>query len=525
MSHYETSEQRQIRELRSKISTMTEQANYQASQNSTLSRELDAVRRQQQTENARLLQQIQQQQSAAQRDRSQMSDRIRALDEQVRERERLQQERIQAMQREHESRVRHLEGEFQAERRELRDEIAQTRSEMQQGLSQLRNETDRKLQTQREENQRALNQMSVKLEGRISDVDRKVNTLAQEIAAKDQGDRELAVYWAQEAARMVRQIQDSFKPQLLDARRISILERKIRQAHEDVESGQYQTSITAGRDAFFDALDMKEDLAAAELEWNYWFNAVKERETELIQALDSAEHRVYEIDTKDGVITYDNGIDYWTYGQLTIVRNQITELRQSLENTAGMTLEELQAAEEKVRALQEQLALVENAAHINVAMAVSRYETAVKIGDILDSDFELTESDGEYFAREDREEYHASFQNPVTGQRAAVVIAPELDKETGVVRNHIDVLIGNVDNDPVKRREVRTAVEQRLQNEVEGCHFPCAERFGDGTIQEVERVGDIAAVEAGDVKVRAAIPGTSAQTSAPVSRVRSVKAK
>ena len=63
MSHYETPEQRQIRELRNKISSMTNQANYQASQNSTLRRELDLVRRQQQAENARLLQQMQQQQA------------------------------------------------------------------------------------------------------------------------------------------------------------------------------------------------------------------------------------------------------------------------------------------------------------------------------------------------------------------------------------------------------------------------------------------------------------------------------
>ena len=61
MSHYETPEQRQIRELRTKISAITSQANYQASQNNTLRRELDVVRRQQQAENARLLQQMQQQ--------------------------------------------------------------------------------------------------------------------------------------------------------------------------------------------------------------------------------------------------------------------------------------------------------------------------------------------------------------------------------------------------------------------------------------------------------------------------------
>lgn len=519
MSHYETPEQRQIRELRNKISMMRNQANYQASQNSTLRRELDVVRRQQQAENARLLQQIQQQQSAAQRDRSQMSATIRELDAQVRERERLQQERIQAMQREHEAQVRHLETEFQAERQGLHDEIAQTRSEMQQGLSQLRTETDRKLQRQREENQRNLNQLSAKLEGRISDVDRKVNTLAQQIAAREQGDRELAVYWAQEAARMVSQIRESFRPQLLDARRISILERKIRQANEDIKSGQYQTSITAGRDAFFDALDMKEDLAAAELEWNYWFNAVKSRETELIQVLDSAEHRVYEIDTEDGTIEYDNGIDYWTYGQLTIVCNQITELRHTLENTAGMTLEELQSAEEKVRALQEQLALVENAAHINVAMSVSRYETAAKIGSILDSNYQMIDSDGEFFGREDREEYHAVFQNPVTGDQVAVVITPIPD-ENGVITNHIELIVGNADNNPITRDRITHEVAEKLRaSGVEGCSFPCARRFGDETAQEVARVGDIAAVESGDEKVRATIPGTPAQARAVAPRV------
>lgn len=318
---------------------------------------------------------------------------------------------------------------------------------------------------------------------------------------------------------MVSQIRESFRPQLLDARRISILERKIRQANEDIKSGQYQTSITAGRDAFFDALDMKEDLAAAELEWNYWFNAVKSRETELIQVLDSAEHRVYEIDTEDGTIEYDNGIDYWTYGQLTIVCNQITELRHTLENTAGMTLEELQSAEEKVRALQEQLALVENAAHINVAMSVSRYETAAKIGSILDSNYQMIDSDGEFFGREDREEYHAVFQNPVTGDQVAVVITPIPD-ENGVITNHIELIVGNADNNPITRDRITHEVAEKLRaSGVEGCSFPCARRFGDETAQEVARVGDIAAVESGDEKVRATIPGTPAQARAVAPRV------
>ena len=351
MSHYETPEQRQIRELRTKISAITSQANYQASQNNTLRRELDVVRRQQQAENARLLQQMQQQQDAARRDHTQLSATIRELDNQVKERERLQQQRINAMQSQHEAQIHQLETEFQAEHQGLKDEIRQTRSEMQRGLTHLRTETDQKLQRQRQELQRNISTVSAKLEDQISAVDQKVNSLAQQIAVRDQGDRELAEYWAQEAARMLTQIRESFKEQLLDQKQVAVLERKIRQANNDIKGGQYQSSITSGRDAFFDALDMKEELVAAELEWNYWYNAVKSRESQLLQELDSAENRIYEVDTADGVLEYSNGIDYWTFGQLSILRNQIDDLRSSIQNINSLTRTELEAREEQLRAL------------------------------------------------------------------------------------------------------------------------------------------------------------------------------
>lgn len=520
MSHYETPEQRQIRELRTKISAMTSQANYQASQNNTLRRELDVVRRQQQAENARLLQQMQQQQDAARRDRTQLSATIRELDNQVKERERLQQQRINAMQSQHEAQIQQLETEFQAEHQGLKDEIRQTRSEMQRGLTHLRTETDQKLQRQRQELQRNISTVSAKLEGQISAVDQKVNSLAQQIAVRDQGDRELAEYWAQEAARMLNQIRESFKEQLLDQKQVAVLERNIRLANNDIKGGQYQSSISSGRDAFFDALDMKEELVAAELEWNYWYNAVKSRESQLLQELDSAENRIYEVDTADGVLEYSNGIDYWTFGQLSILRNQIDDLRSSIQNINSMTRTELEANEEQFRALQEQLALIENAAHINVAMSVSRYETAAKIGNILDSNYEMIDSDGEFFGREDREEYHAIFQNPNTGDQVAVVITPILD-ESGIITNHIDVIVGNADNDPVNRDRIWGEVTAMLEiSGVKGCSSPCAGRFGYATSQEVARVGNIAAVENGDEKARAKLPEGIGNTDGFTSRVR-----
>ena len=266
MSYYETAEQRQIREQRNRIERLTAELNGTSAQRDVLRRERENVLRRVQRENERLSRQIRQQQQEADRKVSQMSAAVQRLDAQVKERERLQNTKIEAMQRQHSQQVHRLEAEHQEAQQELQAEIGRNRREMRRSISQLRAETDQKIREQKEEASRALAQVSSKLEGQINEVNRTVNTLAQQIAEREQGDRELAVYWAQEAARMITQIRETFQPQLLDDREIGLLERKIRQAGDDVTGGQYQSAIMAGREAFYGAMDMKEELALAALE-------------------------------------------------------------------------------------------------------------------------------------------------------------------------------------------------------------------------------------------------------------------
>ena len=474
MSYTETPEQRQIRILRNSISSMRGDNDRLSSQNRRLEREMELVRRQQQLENERMaiqMRQLQQQERAAR------TAALQALDAEVKEKERLQSEKIRAMQTQHAAQMQQLQSQFQSERQGLREEIHQSRAELRTGLAQLRTETDEKLRQQRTEHQAELAQLNSKWEGQLSQVDQKVNALAQQIVEREQGQRELAVYWSQEAERLVRQLRENFRDQLLDRRRMTVLERKIRQAQEDIQGGQYQSAITAGRDAFFDALDSKEDLAAAELEWNYWFNAVKTREAQLLESLDAAQHRVYTIPMDGEEVEEDSGIDYWTYGQLSITQTHIDQLRQQLTQLDNATTTELQERVEQIRGLQEELALVENAAHINVAMSLSRFETASKIGHILDENYEMIDSDGDFFSEENREEYHAIFQNPVTRDQMAVVITP-LPDEAGVVTNHVELIVGNADNNPVTRDRIAQEVAEKLRaSGVEGCAFPCARRY------------------------------------------------
>lgn len=521
MSLRETPEQREIRRLRSQISSMTSQIDRQDSKNAALQRDLQRVRREQEAENRRAASRIKELQNQQRAQAAAQNAKVRELDEQIRRKERLQNEKIRQMQSQHQADLSALDRRHRKEQEGLRQEIQQNRAQMQSQMNQLRQDTDRQLREQQEENRRNLAQVQTQLQSQITSVDRKVESLAQQIQAQRDGNRELAQYWSQEAQRLYRQLRDTFRPQLFAHERTRVIERNLANAKESLEGGQYEASITAGRTAFYDALDMKADLAEAEFQWNYWYNAVKSREAALLESLQEAQRRVYTYTMGGETITDDAGLDYWTNGQLSVLMNRVADQRRKMEAVENWTTEELQKEEEILRGLLEELALIENAAHINVAMSIARFEMASRIGDILDDGFMMTDADGDYFNRENRDEYHAVFENPRTREQIAVVITP-LPDEAGIVTNHIELIVGNRDNDPLTRERISQAVAGKLRESgIDHCAFPCAQRYGDNTIEEVARVGDIEAVASGQESARARLPQSTESTGRPdLSRIR-----
>ncbi|MCD8147677.1 MAG: hypothetical protein LUD84_10470 [Clostridiales bacterium] len=511
MSHYMTSEQRTIQNLRREIQRLQgEKDNADRLRND----QLDAVRRQQRAEIRRLEQELREaaKRSAAKEAeaKAKMNASLRQLNQQIAEREQLQNQRIQNMQRQHQAELTRQREQFQAERRNLQNAIEQTHTEMQQEVRSIRRETDRKLRTERANTQAALAELDSKLQGKIRAVEGKVTSLAAQIQAEKDGHRNLAEYWNDQARRLLAQLKETFRPQLFDAKAVERIQTKINDAAGNLDAGVYETAIAQGQSAFNNAFAMKEELVAAELEWSSAFSGVMELEEQLLQDLETAENRVFS-NEKQG-IKDTNGLDYWTRGQLTELTGRIDALRQELEGADEWTTQQLRDAEEKLRGLQEELALLEQAGHTNFTMAVSRTVTAETIGEILGNRYRMTYSDCNFFGEENREEYHAVFQNPVNLDTVTVTITPVTD-ENGVDANHVDLLVSlGEDNSAERQREVATAVARNLvEGGVElsggnGGYFPCSNRFGEDVSQEVARLGDIDAVSCGDESVRAKLP-------------------
>jgi len=515
MSEYETAEQRQIRELRNQISSINSQAYKQSSENNLLRQQLEEVRKQQEAENVRIMQRIQQQQQTfkqqnllVQQERANMSIAIQSLDRELKEKERLQNEKIKSMESQYSQQIASMNAEFQKEQQGLRRNIIQlqeenqrtqealhrTQAEMISGFDEIKREADRKIQSQRDELKREIVHESARLENEISAIDARIRSITAHLANEKEYSKELATYWFQEAERLIRELEDTYRESLFDRRRMDIIRQKLENAKQDIEMGQ--PAIVPAREAFQDSI--------LEMEWHYWYNVLRNDEQQLLDNLDSAKHRIYIFDNGGERMEYDNGIDYWTNGQLSIVINRVENLRQQMGELESATIDDIKKYEEQIRSLIEELALIENASHINVAMSLSRFQTAVKIGEILGKEFEMVESDGDFFLEENREEYHAIFQNPLTGDRVAVVITPIFD-EAGVVQNHIELIADNgMDNDCENRVKIHNTVSRILsENGVQDMHLErCAGRHGNNTQDVIEKTGNIAAVVAGDESVR-----------------------
>lgn len=507
MSLLETQEQRQIRQLRAKIRYMENQQRSSKKENKELERIIRQAKEELAAVQARQKEKIRKQRERERKFQEAIQSpvtAIRNMDRKVRERIRLQREKIRNMQQQGEKEAARMQADFKDAAGKIQASVDDTRREMKEGFAKIGKETDAKIAALRKETAHEMEVFQREIKEKIKETDSKVNQFMAEYREKENSEQELASYWMEQVVRLYEELVEEYRPELFKPKEIERLAAKIGMMREDLEGGRYTSAADGGREAFYEAMDLKEELALEEIQWNYWFQAYKERQSKILEMLEACENREYEMEYQGRKIRDRHGIDYWTGGQLTIVRDRIYHFHRDNGDMTEVSTDRLREAAEEAGRLIEEVALVENAAHTNVAMSLSRMEMAGKIGAILGESYQMLDADGDFFSEENREEYHAIFENEVTGDQAAVVITPIMG-EDGTVTNHIELIIGNADNNPVTRDKISEVVAGKLrEGGMEGAAFPCSGKYGNKTREEVQRVGDLEAVAAGDESARGA---------------------
>lgn len=511
MSHYETREQRQIRQLQQNLRAATQQNEQSRRAQAELERALRRSEKERQRAERELQTRIERQQREIERQQRSLQDQhrrngrlnqaVEAINATIVAQEQRQTARLQQLQ---EQRARDQERQnarITQVSQQLQGQITQTRRELEGQLSALRTETDQQLSAIRAQRDRdiawtreQLNETNTRINEIESSVEAMQRTLEQH--------REIAEYWLSQAERLRAEIRESLRPEHFESQRWAQLQQTIENANSDIRNGMYQVAASNGREAYQEAYELRNDLIAQEMEWQQTLEAVRQLESALLENAAAAEARTYEFELDGEQITERRGVDYWTYGQLSVLNGRISELRSRLNaDTDSLSTDDLRRFQQELAGLLTELGLLENAAAANLAMAQGRYNMVERIGEVLGDQFLMDEADGDYFAQENRDEYHAVFRNPNTGTEAVVTITP-LIGEDGVVVNHAELIINEPDNDPNARAAINDAVVRQVAQEVEDFALPCSGQYGENTNQEAQRTGDISAVSEGNEQVR-----------------------
>jgi len=506
MSYYESYEQRQIRSLRNSVAA-AEQRNRQAeARNQELQNRIRQNENERRRTEERFNQAIarqQQQIQAQERRNQQLNHSIQNLDREIHQQEQAHNQRLRQMQQQHQRDIQQQNERFDQESRRLQNSIRENRRDMEK----LRSQTQEQFETMQAQRQRDL----FWTKEQIQNANQRISNLEQQISSEKERQSELASYWISQAQRLADEIRENYRPDKFEPEKWNHVQQNLINAQNDFRAEMFQISVGYGRASFQAAYELRDSLIEQELEWQSRLEAARKLESTLLENLVSAESRVYTFEIGNEKIEDNKGVDYWTYGRLSEFVQRMEQTRNRLNaDTQNLTTEELTALESELHDFISELALLENTAETNLAMARSRLSMAERIGQVLGDHFQMDEQDGDYFASENRDEYHASFTNPATQEQAVVVITPIME-DNGIVTNHAEVLVSTPSNSPDYRQEVNRAVVQDISRDVPDFKLPCSEQYAEHTNQEAERLGNISAVSEGREAVRSqcSISGTA----------------
>lgn len=328
---------------------------------------------------------------------------------------------------EREKQIRRLEVEIDNIERELRNEINRVEEEFdtkiniekverQKAINSLRDWTEESLKQQRaeyleiaEEQQKQLNELR--------------NDVSQ-IFAKEQLNQQAAIEFITDLEKQIEWTKTNLPHNRFTPGELGKIRRNTQDAKNDV-SVREQAAIANAKKAYFELVDLRDEIHRREHEFNLWHNAAMEAATALFETVRS--NREVELENNAGSVE----VDFWTYGRYSELEKEVNALKERLENEREtITLEE-------VKSSLDQLDQLGNRQEVLVKEGVERVissQIRAEIGDVVvdamkKQGFTLTKSG---YEKEDQRKVYLLELKSESGTEivAAVVPDDETNKNT-----------------------------------------------------------------------------------------------
>ena len=148
------------------------------------------------------------------------------------------------------------------------------------------------------------------------------------IQERDRTHRKQAQFWVSQAEVFFADI-EQYRHELFTPNQLSRLRALLAQVQQDIQSEAYQSAIASARNVFNQAVDLKERVVQAEIEWAHYHTQLQQAFADLRSELYYHQTMQFIIDTDAGEERLDAQIDYWSGGLLSSIVttvNQITEI-------------------------------------------------------------------------------------------------------------------------------------------------------------------------------------------------------
>ena len=172
------------------------------------------------------------------------------------------------------------------------------------------------------------------------------------IKERDQNHREQALFWVSQAEVFFADI-EQYRHELFTPNQLSRLRTHLAQVQQDIQSEAYQSAIASARNVFNQAVDLKERVVQAEIEWAHYHTQLQQAFADLRSELYYHQTMQFIIDTDAGEEHLDAQIDYWSGGLLSSIASVVNQIAEVMAQINDVPTAELIAMFERIKELRD----------------------------------------------------------------------------------------------------------------------------------------------------------------------------
>ncbi len=177
-----------------------------------------------------------------------------------------------------------------------------------------------------------------------------LNAALDALKNRDRTHREQAAFWISQAEAFFADI-EQYRHDLFTPNQLARLRIQLNQVQQDMKIDAYQSAMASARNVFNQAVDLKERVVQAEIEWAHYHTLVQQAFADLRSELYYHQTMQFIVDTEAGEEHIDANIDYWTNGSISSVAAVVSQIEEIMARITDVPTAELIALLEQIKKL------------------------------------------------------------------------------------------------------------------------------------------------------------------------------